>query len=141
MTDDQLLKRPVGWWLKEADARLDAAFDAALAGRDVDRRGWQVLASLARGSTPRRDLVGRLSPFDEPARVGAVVDALIKRGWVGEAQGVLQLTSQGATAQAALAPLVDQVRSAVAQALPGDDYVTLVRLLARLVAALPETSG
>ena len=46
MTNMQAMSRPVGWWLKEADARLDAAFDRTLAGRDVDRRGWQVLATL-----------------------------------------------------------------------------------------------
>lgn len=36
---EQALERPIGWWLKEADARLDAAFDRALEGRGVDRRG------------------------------------------------------------------------------------------------------
>lgn len=36
-----VLRRPIGWWLKEADARLEAAFDNALAGQDVDPRGWR----------------------------------------------------------------------------------------------------
>jgi len=64
MSDDQLLRRPIGWWLKEADARLDAAFDASLAVRGVDRRAWQVLATLARSATPRRKVAAVLASFD-----------------------------------------------------------------------------
>ncbi len=51
MSDQGASTRPIGWWLKEADVRPVAAFDSALEGTDVDRRSWQVLASLSRGST------------------------------------------------------------------------------------------
>ncbi|MDP8907614.1 MAG: hypothetical protein M3N47_00540, partial [Chloroflexota bacterium] len=63
MTDKQVLARPIGWWLKEADARLDAAFDRQLQSRNVDRRGWQVLASLARRPTSRSELIASLAAF------------------------------------------------------------------------------
>ena len=53
---------------------------------------------------------------------------------------MLRLTPAGAQEQAALAPLTEDVRRQVAAALPEDDYLTLVRLLARLVAGLPEPS-
>jgi hypothetical protein len=55
---------------KEADARLDAAFDRSLAGRDVDRRGWQILDTLASSPTPRDELVASLTAFDSPALPG-----------------------------------------------------------------------
>ena len=106
MDDEQALRRPIGWWLKEADARLDAAFDNALADHDADRRAWQVLASLARSSTPRADVVRALAAFDQSAAVESVVDNLRSRGWVAEPDNVLRLTPDGARKQESLAPLV-----------------------------------
>lgn len=142
MSDEQLLRRPIGWWLKEADARLDATFDSSLTVRSVDRRAWQVLATLARSAAPRREVAAGLASFDDLTVVNGVVDDLRERGWVAESSdGLLQLTPDGVREQQALAPLVDEVRHKVAEALPEEDYVTLVRLLARLVDALPETSG
>ncbi len=141
MDDHDLLKRPIGWWLKEADAKLDGAFDTVLAGRGVDRRGWQVLASLSRGETSRVDITGALSSFDESEVVDRVIDDFQERGWVEEAAGVLRLTAIGADEYEKLAPLVDQVRHTVATALPQDDYLALIRLLARLAAGLPDPNA
>lgn len=142
MSEEHVLRRPIGWWLKEADARLDAAFAAALARHGVDRRAWQVLATLARSAAPRPEVVAGLAPFDAPAVVGEVVDDLRRRGWVVESSdGLLALTAEGRGEQRALAPLVDEVRDRVAAALPEEDYRTLVRLLARLVGAFPEGSS
>ena len=137
MSDEQILRRPIGWWLKEADARIDAAFDNSLADHDVDRRVWQVLATLARSSTARAEVVATLAAFDEPAVIDSVVDSLRSRGWVTESNGILRLTEDGVRKQETLAPAVERVRHQVSDALNGE-YVTLVRLLARLVAALPE---
>jgi hypothetical protein len=136
VSDEQALARPIGWWLKEADARLDAAFDDRLRNRHVDRRGWQVLASLAGTPTSRSELIESLAAFDTPDVIEGVVGDLVSRGWVEESSGLLRLTSAGEREHAALAPLVDDVRRQVAAALPPDDYVMLIRLLERLVTAL-----
>lgn len=136
MTDEAALKRPIGWWLKEADARLDAAFDCSLAGRGVDRRGWQVLASLARQPMRRSDLASSLASFDPPGVVEGLVDEFVAQGWIEESDGQVWLTTVGEHEQAALAPLVGDVRQQVTTALPHDDYVQLVRLLERLVNGL-----
>lgn len=136
MTDQQALARPIGWWLKEADARLDAAFDRRLQARGVDRRAWQVLASLARGPTSRSKLVDSLAAFDRPEVLEGVVGDLTSRGWIEESGGLLRLTREGEREQAALATVVDDIRRQVAAALPQDDYVTLVRLLQRLIQGL-----
>lgn len=133
---DNALSRPIGWWLKEADARLDAAFDRSFDGRNVDRRGWQILASLARRPTRRSDLVASLAAFDSPAGIRTALTGLIANNWIEVSGEFLQLTPDGENEHADLAPLVEDVRSRVAEALPGDDYLTLVGLLERLVAAL-----
>lgn len=136
MTNPQGPSRPIGWWLKEADARLDAAFDRSLMGRNVDRRGWQVLATLARRSTPRDELVASLTAFDSPAAVEAVLSALSSLGWLVDSAGLLTLTAAGHRQHAELAPLVADVRGQIAAALPQEDYLALIGLLERLVAAL-----
>lgn len=61
---------------------------------------------------------------------------LHSRGLIEESDGLLRLTAGGEREQLELAPAIDAVRSQVAAALPRDDYVTLVRLLERLVTAL-----
>ena len=90
--------RPIGWWLKEADSRLDAAFDSALEGTYVDRRSWQVLASLSRGSTRRVELVTTLASFDPPAVVEEVVARLSSRGWIEESADLVPADSGGCQA-------------------------------------------
>jgi hypothetical protein len=128
--------RPIGWWLKQADAALDAAFDTALAGDDVDRRGWQILTSLVPGPVPVPDLLESLAAFDPPARLTEALDVLDARGWVTGTDGVVQLTAAGVAVRESLAGRVDEVRGWVAAALPRDDYRRLVTLLEQLVDGL-----
>lgn len=134
--DESALARPVGWWLKKADSRLDAVFDDALQNTGVDRRGWQVLDSVVRGPVSRRELVVSLAAFDAPETLHRKIADLVGRGWLEEVADSLRVTSSGARQHAAVAPLIDGVRERVRSALPRDDYVTLVRLLARLTQAL-----
>ena len=134
------MARPAGWWLKEADALLDAAFDAALEGTDVDRRSWQVLATLAKGPVERSVLLAALASFDPAEVLDRALDGVLARGWVEESGDVLRLTSAGSAQQQAVGPRVQEVRRRVSAVLPQEDYVQLVSLLSRLVAGLRSTS-
>ena len=130
--------RPVGWWLKEADARLEEAFDVRLRAYGVpSRRAWQVLASAARAPVRRTDLVAELSNFDSVTTVHGLVDRLLDEGWLAQDAGTLRLTPEGEDLHARLRASVGEIRSWVAEALPGDDYRTLVELLQQLVEAFP----
>ena len=130
--------RPIGWWLKEADARLEHAFDVRLRAHGVtSRRGWQVLASVARAPVVRADLVSELATFDPAETVEHLISDLENEGWLTEEAGLLQLTSNGEELHAALRAQAVVIRNWVADALPGDDYRTLVNLLRQLVEAFP----
>jgi hypothetical protein len=130
--------RPIGWWLKEADARLEAAFDVRLRAYGVtSRRGWQVLASAARAPVRRADLVADLSSFDSAATVEQLIDDLTAEGWLTDDHGTLRLTPDGEGLHATLAAGIEEIRGWVAEALPGKDYQTLVDLLRQLVDAFP----
>lgn len=136
MADIADLVRPVGWWVKEADAALNDAFERALQCSGVSRREWQLLTTVHRSPIPRADAVEALTSFDTGFLVDAVVTGLELRDWVVEQEGRLQLTQQGVAAHMSLLPLIDGVRRQVSQALPPSDYRTLIELLARLVDGL-----
>jgi hypothetical protein len=110
------LQRPIGWWLREADARLDAAFARELANFGVDRRAWQVLTSLADGARTHNELPAALAAFDAPDAVDRVVDELTTGGWVAESDAGLQLTSEGVARRRELA--ARSGRSEIASATP-----------------------
>jgi hypothetical protein len=130
--------RPIGWWLKEADARLEHAFDVRLRAHGVtSRRGWQVLASVARAPVARADLVADLATFDPVEAIEQLLTEFQAEGWLTEEDGLLRLTSSGAELHAALRAQAVVIRNWVADALPGDDYPTLVTLLRQLVEAFP----
>ena len=130
--------RPIGWWLKEADARLEHAFDVRLRAHGVtSRRGWQVLASVARAPVARAALVSELATFDPAGTVEQLINHLETEGWLAEETGLLRLTSSGEELYAALRAQAVVIRNWVADALPGDDYGTLVDLLRQLVEAFP----
>ncbi len=128
-------QRPIGWWLKEADAALDDAFDRAVGTAGTSRRGWQILTTLASGPATRAELAEALARFDAAPVVAGVIDDLIARGWVAGTDP-LAVTTEGRAVEAALAERVGEVRRRVTAALPGGDYDMLVQLLARLVAAV-----
>ncbi len=90
MSDEQPLSRPIGWWLKQADLVLDAAFDDVLEAEEIDRRGWQVLATLSTGPQRREHVVAALTPFDPPVVVDDVIERLRGREWVEDRSTLLQ---------------------------------------------------
>jgi hypothetical protein len=142
MDEQQALARPIGWWLKEADARIDEAFDRALLQTGLDRRRWQLLASLSRGPADQRDLTAALRRFDAAAAIDAVVRDLVDGGLVAWTDGEqLELTTQGRATQRHAAELVDTVRQQVSASLDEDDYTRLVLLLAQLVEGLEQEPG
>lgn len=131
--------RPVGWWLKEADARIDAAFDRALGLHDLDRRRWQILATLARGPSTQGGIAAALSRFDDDAEIAAVVADLFDRRMVRRgADDLVEITDRGVRAQRQAAQQVDGIRTRVGAALGDDGYQQLIALLMRLVEAFPD---
>lgn len=136
MAGSDPLARPIGWWLKEADARIDAAFDAALAGTGLDRRRWQILTWLSRAPSSVEEVISQLGIFDDAAAVSAVVDDLVERGLVERESDRLALTPAGVDEQEAATRRVGGVRTRVVEAVGQEGYATLVNLLAQLVRGL-----
>lgn len=131
-------ERPLGWWLKEADGRIDAAFDRALGLRGLDRRRWQVLASLARAPMAQADVAAALSRFDDDAEIGQIVTDLVGRGLVRGDPDRLELSDRGVRVQQEAAREVGVIRDRVGAALGEAGYEALIDLLMQLVDAFPD---
>ncbi len=138
MTEQSVERRPIGWWLKAADARIDQAFEDVFKRHSLTRREWQVLESVSGPPVPESELLHQLEAF---AGAEDAVDELRERGLleVG-AEGVLTLSDAGRVAHGRAAASVATVRSAVSDALPGENYATLLRLLADVVDGLDRAS-
>ena len=131
------LSRPIGWWLKRADASIEAAFASALTRVDLDRRGWQLLEAVASGMPDRTGLAKVLRPFGTVEEVGESIDELVGRGllaWHGENE--LALTPDGRLAHGEAAAAVRGVRERLSTGMSREEYASLVRGLARIVANL-----
>ncbi|MGW4948444.1 MarR family winged helix-turn-helix transcriptional regulator [Actinoplanes sp. NPDC004185] len=129
--------RPLGYWIKEIDRRIEAGFVGLLADEELTRRHWQILTTLAQADTSRAELDTALAPF--APTVGAQVDDLIRRGWATEAETgpVLRLTEAGRTAHDRVAGEVRMFRTRVTEGLTEQEYATLVTLLERVAGNLP----
>ncbi|WP_062213529.1 MarR family winged helix-turn-helix transcriptional regulator [Streptomyces sp. NBRC 109706] len=137
MTDDPSTnaRRPLGYWLKHIDRRIEERFDELLAEDGLGRRHWQLCTTLARGPLDVEGLDEALAPFRsarEPT-VRPLVDQLVARGWVmPSGDGALALTEEGRARHAEVAERVGGFRARVAAGLAPDEYATLLRLLERV---------
>ena len=138
MSEQSAERRPIGWWLKTADARIERAFEDAFVSQSITRREWQVLESVARSPVLESELLGTMEAF---AGAQDAVDDLRRRGLLANGgDGVLTLTDAGQGAHRSATAGVATVRSAVTAALPAENYATLIRLLADLIDGLDRTS-
>jgi hypothetical protein len=95
-----------------------------LAGRNVDRRQWQVLASLARRPTSRDEVIASPAAFAPPATVEAVLNGRSSLGWIEDSAGLQRLTADGAREHPLSWPLSSTLYEARWQRRSQDDYIT-----------------
>ena len=131
--------RPMGFWIKEIDRRIEADFGRLLADEELTRRHWQILTTLAQGTTTRADLDAALAPF--AATVRPQLDELIRRGWAAALTAepdveAVRLTAAGRVVHDRVAGRVRAFRAHVTDGLSEQDYVTLVTLLERVAGNL-----
>lgn len=132
--------RPLGYWIKELDRRLEAGLGAVLADEQLTRRHWQVLATLAQGEAARTELDAAHASF--VPTVQPQVDDLIHRGWATESPGPGQttprvsLTAAGRAAHDRVAERVRSFRAHVTDGLSEREYSTLIALLERVTGNL-----
>jgi DNA-binding MarR family transcriptional regulator len=124
-------QRPIGWWVKRLDRLLEEAVDSVVSAEGLTRRHWQVLHSLANGTSQEADLRSALADF--AGDVDAVVDDLVHRGWVRGSTDGLALTDAGWSAHERVAAAVGRFRRQVAEGVSEQEYEQAVHVLGRMV--------
>lgn len=131
--------KPIGYWLKELDHRIEATLDRTLADEGVTRRDWQVLNALETAPAARDDVVEKLRPFwgEGKADPDDVLEALVARGWaLRDPELRYMLSPEGDATRSALLERVKELRMAIADGVTPDDYRTTIATLERMAANL-----
>ncbi|MFF2388480.1 hypothetical protein [Agromyces sp. NPDC058104] len=115
-------QRPIGYWLRVVDRKLDDAMLELFADEGITRRDWRrlnVIAGTVDDERLRRKITSR------PERLAP----LVQRGWVTDEPGAPRLTEEGEASYAALLERVTALRSRVAGAVSPDDFQTTLATL------------
>jgi DNA-binding MarR family transcriptional regulator len=132
-------RRPSGYWLKHLDRLIDDAFDSTMTDAGLTRRHWQVLNTIARGSSTAGELQTALEPFlrSDPTALTPIVDELAARGWVQTGpDGRLQLSSGGVEAHRRVQSDVDRTRRLILTDVTPAEYAQVIDVLQRMAAGL-----
>jgi DNA-binding MarR family transcriptional regulator len=130
--------RPFGYWIKEIDRRIEEDFGRLLAAEGLERRGWQVLNTVAAAPVPTATLDERLAPFldaNEPS-VRGYVEALAARGWVTPDGDLWTITEEGRRGHERASATIHAARRRIMDGISDDEYRTLMDLLPRVAANL-----
>jgi hypothetical protein len=132
-------RKPIGYWLKELDRRIEDTLDRTLTSEDVTRRDWQVLNALGPEPVARDAVVETLRPFWGTGAIepDAVLDGLVTRGWVlRDADSRYRLSPEGDAARAVLLERVKELRMAIADGVTPEAYQTTIDTLERMAQNL-----
>jgi DNA-binding MarR family transcriptional regulator len=134
----ELLRQPVGEWLRRTDRAITQHVDRVLRDQGLTRAHWQVLNVLAtRGALTRRELLGALQDFVDQAALRRIVDDVAGRGWLAPTVSErLDLTVAGREGHERVSGLIGDVRRRSMEGITKDEYVGLIRTLQRMVANL-----
>ena len=132
-------RKPIGYWLKELDRRIEDTLDRTLTSEGVTRRDWQALNALGPEPVARDAVVETLRPFWGTGAIepDAVLAGLVTRGWaLRDADSRYRLSPEGDAARAVLLERVKELRMAIADGVTPEDYQTTIDTLERMAANL-----
>lgn len=132
------LQRPIGYWLKRADALLTTRIDEAQQALGLTRTDWQVLNALhGTGSATIEQLGEPMRPFADPRRLSEVLEVLSKRGLLdGDATAGWRLSDSGQRLHQEALARQKQVREKAMSGIERADYAVAVQFLERLASNL-----
>ncbi|MFF2272750.1 MarR family winged helix-turn-helix transcriptional regulator [Agromyces sp. NPDC058136] len=120
--------RPIGYWLRVVDRKLDDAMRELFAEEGITRRDWRRLNVIA-GKVDDPRLRAKLAAH--PERLAP----LVERGWVTD-EPAPRLTEEGESSYAALLERVTALRARVAGSVTPDDFQTTLATLEAIAREL-----
>ncbi|MGW1975376.1 MarR family transcriptional regulator [Streptomyces sp. NPDC001889] len=136
-TERQLAAQPVGYWTGEAYRTIVARIRAGLAEERLTQPHWWILNHVSGrpGHWRRAPLAAWLVTFDDQdTDFPAVLDDLVARGWLTEAEsGELALTDQGEAGRARARERTAATTRLIHQGIDTAEYVAALQVLRRMI--------
>jgi DNA-binding MarR family transcriptional regulator len=131
-------RRPIGYWVKEIDRRIERDFVRLLAAERLTRRHWQVLNTVRERPRTQDELDGELAPFlsESAPSTAPVVADLCERGWLEQAETTIALTENGATQHEHVSARVAANRRRLTEGISAEEYRSTVDVLERMAGNL-----
>jgi hypothetical protein len=125
---------PIGLLLRTLDRLIDERFEQALGARDITRRQWQLLNTLAEGTRTTEALTAAVAPFlTGQETVDRHLHPLVATGAVVRVDDGYALTDPGRTLVSSLAHEVRAVRDLTVEGLPAGEYQRTVATLETMI--------
>jgi DNA-binding MarR family transcriptional regulator len=129
--------RPIGYWLKRADALLTQRIDEAQRANGLTRLEWQALNVVRDGGSTAERVAETLRPFADAELVTLTLAGLVGRHVVQSVGGrTFELTADGHALFARAAETQAEVRARAMNGISESDYATTIATLERLAANL-----
>ncbi len=143
MTENDVQRQPIGYWLNRTDQALTARMNELLAADGLTRVGWQILNVLAgAGPLPAAQVYAQLQANASPDTLSDTMAELALKGWVQQEQPSdddtpsVCLTADGQAAHASLHERIGQFRQRSLQHISPAEYATAIRVLQQIVSNL-----
>jgi DNA-binding PadR family transcriptional regulator len=130
--------RPIGFWLKLLDRRLDAGLDAVLIGVGLTRRHWQVCNVLHGRPASVAEVDEAVQPFldaQEPS-LAPVLDQLVSDGWAQRDGTRFELSAAGVARFDRVLDRVSAFRRSAIEGIADDEYNVAISVLERMAGNL-----
>jgi DNA-binding MarR family transcriptional regulator len=132
--------RPIGFWLKLVDSKIDEQFASTLEEHGVTRRQWQLLNVLSRESASVEALDAAVAPFfvDDESSTEHLAE-LVDSGWLTLDATTYTLTERGRGAFERLSEVVATQRTLMTEGLTPQQYEDTIAVLERMARNLGYT--
>ncbi|WP_022889006.1 hypothetical protein [Agromyces italicus] len=127
-------QRPIGYWLRVVDRKLDDAMLELFTDEGITRRDWRRLNVIA-GTVDDARLRNKIAAHRDR------IAPLVERGWVTDEPGAPRLTEEGEASYAALLERVTALRARVAGAVSPEDFQTTLSTLEAVALELGWSEG
>ncbi|SJZ86201.1 DNA-binding transcriptional regulator, MarR family [Chitinophaga eiseniae] len=129
--------KPIGWYLKEADSLITAAFNNAFESFGLTRFHWQLLRNIAdNGEIYTKDYYPQVARFITPETFQAIVSSLTDRDWISVHNDTCRFTASGADVFVEIEERQKLIREKMLEGTGPEDYAHTLLFLDRVIQNL-----
>ncbi|MHA4812337.1 hypothetical protein ACX0G9_29855 [Flavitalea flava] len=132
--------KPIGWYLKEADALITRFFNSSLENSGITRSHWQVIKTIAdEGRLNKKEYYRRVNRFLTEQELEHILFSLLERGWLLLDKEDYFFTNTGKIEFERVETIQNQNREKMLAGTKPNDYYTTLTFLSLVIKNLGGT--